>query len=142
MRILGLDVGTKRIGLAVSDELLFTAQGMETVYRRELAQDLDELKKIIEENNAEEIVVGFPLNMNGTAGPKAKEILEFIENLSKVIKVPVKTWDERLTTVQAERALLEADMSRAKRKRLVDKLAAQLILQGYLDSRKKGQISG
>ncbi len=138
MRILGLDLGTKRIGVAVSDELLFTAQGMETIYRKDLPSDLNKLKSVISQNNIEEIVVGLPLNMNGTHGPKADEVVRFVESLSKVTSVPIRTQDERLTTVQANRALLEADMSRSKRKMLADKLAAQFILQAYLDSRKKG----
>jgi putative Holliday junction resolvase len=138
VRILGLDLGTKRIGVAVSDELLFTAQGMETIYRKDLPSDLNKLKSVISQNNIEEIVVGLPLNMNGTHGPKADEVVRFVESLSKVTSVPIRTQDERLTTVQANRALLEADMSRSKRKMLADKLAAQFILQAYLDSRKKG----
>jgi len=122
----------------MSDELLYTAQGMETIYRKDLPSDLNKLKSVISQNNIEEIVVGLPLNMNGTHGPKADEVVRFVESLSKVTSVPIKTQDERLTTVQANRALLEADMSRSKRKMLADKLAAQLILQAYLDSRKKG----
>jgi len=138
MRILALDVGTKRIGLALSDELLITAQGQATIVRRSLDEDLDKIKRIIKENNVEEAVVGLPLNMNGSYSAKTKEVVEFMDNLAKAVDVPVKTWDERLTTVQAERALLEADMSRAKRKKVIDKLAAQIILQSYLDSRKRG----
>ncbi len=137
MRILGLDVGTKRIGVAMSDELLLTAQGMKTLERRTLQSDLNEIKEMIKMNDVVEAVVGLPLNMDGSYSAKTKEVVEFMDSLLKVVSVPVKTWDERLTTVQAERVLLEADMSRAKRKRLTDKLAAQIILQGYLDSRKR-----
>ena len=137
MRILGLDVGTRRIGIAMSDELLITAQGVESLYRKEIKADLEAINKLIRENNVSEVVVGLPLNMDGTYSAKTKEVIEFMDNLSKAIGVPVKTWDERLTTVQAEKTLLEADMSRAKRKRVIDKVAAQVILQGYLDSRKK-----
>lgn len=137
MRILALDVGTKRIGVAMSDELLLTAQGMQTLQRRALQGDLSEIKGMIENNDVSEVVVGLPLNMDGSYSAKTKEVVEFMDSLLKFVNVPVKTWDERLTTVQAERVLLEADMSRAKRKRLTDKLAAQIILQSYLDSRKK-----
>lgn len=138
MRIIGLDIGTKRIGVAISDELLLTAQGADTILRRDMPKDLAAINDLIIKNGVSELVVGLPLNMNGTHGPKAKEVMEFIEGLLKVVKINVKTWDERLTTVQAQNALLEADMSRAKRKHLADKLAAQIILQSYLDSRKKG----
>lgn len=138
MRILGVDFGSKRIGIAVSDELFITAQGVKTLVRRSLEQDLREIKDFIKEHGVIEVVVGLPLNMNGSHSQKTKEAMEFMESLSKAVDVPVKTWDERLSTVQAERTLLEADVSRAKRKRVMDKMAAQVILQGYLDSRKKG----
>ena len=138
MRILGLDFGTKRIGVAISDELLITAQGLQTIERRALDADLDKIRNVINENGVSEVVVGLPLNMNGTYSAKTKEVVQFMDSLSKAIDIPVKTWDERLTTMQAERALLEADVSRAKRRRVADKLAAQIILQSYLDSRKKG----
>jgi len=138
MRILALDVGTKNIGVAVSDELLLTAQGRQTIRRRNLKFDLSSIADIIRDENITEIVVGLPLNMNGSHGPKAKEITAFVEELSRLSAVPIKTWDERLTTVQVERVMLEADISRAKRKANADKLAAQVILQSYLDSRRKG----
>ena len=138
MRIMALDVGTRRIGVAMSDELFLTAQGADTIYRNSLDADLGKIKKTAEENGVGEIVVGLPINMNGTYGPKAKEVLEFMSSLAKVTTIPVKTWDERLTTAQAQRTLIEADVSRAKRKHAIDKLAAQIILQSYLDSRKKG----
>ena len=138
MRILALDVGTKRIGLALSDELLITAQGLDSIYRKDLKTDLDAIAHLVKENGVSEVVVGLPISMDGTYSAKTKEVTVFIEELAKAVDVPLKAWDERLTTVQAERALLEADTSRARRKHLVDKLAAQLILQGYLDSRKKG----
>ena len=137
MRILGLDVGTKRIGVALSDGLFITSQGLETIYRQTLDKDLETIKNVIKENDVGEVVVGLPLNMNGTYSQKTKEVVEFMDNLSKAIGIPVKTWDERLTTVQAERVLLEADVSRRKRRQTADRLAAQIILQGYLDSRKK-----
>ncbi len=138
MRIMGLDFGTKRIGIAISDELLITAQGLDSLYRKELKSDLEEIARLTQGNGVSEIVVGLPLNMDGTYSAKTKEVVAFLDELSKMVSVPVKTWDERLTSMQAERVLLEADMSRAKRKKLSDKLAAQIILQSYLDSRKKG----
>ena len=137
MRILALDVGTKRIGLALSDELLITAQGLDSIYRQGPKADLDAIARLVKENGVSEVVVGLPISMNGTYSAKTREVVEFMENLEKAVDVPLKAWDERLTTVQAERVLLEAGASRARRKKLADKLAAQLILQSYLDSRKK-----
>jgi putative Holliday junction resolvase len=138
VRIMALDVGTKRIGVALSDELFITAQGRETIACRDTKRDLDEIAAIIAANGVCEVVVGLPLNMNGTNSRQTEEVLLFVEELTKAVSVPVKKWDERLTSVQAERAMLEADMSRAKRRRLSDKVAAQLILQAYLDSRRRG----
>ena len=137
MRILGIDFGTKRIGMAMSDELLLTAQGLDTIYRRELKSDLSAIKEIVDSSGVNEVIVGLPLNMNGTHSEKTREAVLFVGELEKVISVPVKTWDERLTSMQADRAMLEGDMSRAKRRKLSDKLAAQIILQSYLDSRKR-----
>ena len=136
MRVMGLDIGTKRIGVAISDELLITAQGMESIMASEPAEDIRKIAEIAERNGVEEIVVGLPLNMNGTQSKKTAEVVAFIEKLRSSVKVPVKTWDERLTSVQADRAMLEADLSRKRRKELSDRLAAQLILQGYLDSKR------
>lgn len=139
MRILALDVGTKRIGAAMSDELLLTAQGLDTIRRRDDGTDMKEIAAIVENNGVREIVLGLPINMDGSQGPKAREALDFAARLSAIVKVPVKTWDERLTTMQAERALLEADMSRSKRRGVIDKLAAQIILQSYLDALKRSR---
>jgi putative Holliday junction resolvase len=138
MKILGIDFGTKRIGLALSDGLMITAQGQESILSKGLLQDIEAINRMITENGVTEIVVGLPISMNGTHSAKTKETLEFVENLSKAVSIPVKTWDERLTSRQAERVLLEADVSRHKRKQLSDKIAAQLILQSYLDCRKRG----
>ena len=137
-RILGLDFGTKRIGVAMSDELLLTAQGSDTIFNNTLSGSISAIARLVKENGVVEIIVGLPISMNGSHSQTTKEVIAFAEELSKSVPVPVKTWDERLTTAQAERALLEADMSRAKRKRLNDMVAAQLILQGYLDYRRKG----
>lgn len=133
MRILGLDVGEKTIGVAVSDELGLTAQGVEVIRRTKLEEDLRRLAEIIDEYSVEEIVVGLPKNMNGTIGPRAEWVMEFVSVLESEFELEIKYWDERLTTVAADRTLIEADVSRKKRKKVVDKLAAMFILQGYLD---------
>ena len=137
MRIIGLDVGSKRIGIAVSDELLITAQALEMFERVDLEKDSDKINKIVEEHNAGEVVVGLPLNMNGSLSPQTKEVIAFVEFLKKNVRrdISIKTWDERLTSAQAERILLEADVSRRKRRFASDKLSAQIILQGYLNSK-------
>lgn len=134
MRILGIDVGDKTIGVAVSDPLGFTAQGITTIHRKDENKDLDELKNICNEYNVETIVCGLPKNMNGTIGEQGEKVLKFCELLKKNIDIPIKMWDERLTTVAAQKAMLEANLSREKRKKIVDKIAATYILQGYLDS--------
>lgn len=138
MRILGLDIGDRTVGVAVSDPLGFTAQGITTIRRKSLEKDMEELVKICNEYNVETIVSGLPKNMNGTLGPQSEKVMEFCEEIKKHIDIPIKMWDERLTTVAANRAMLEADLSRAKRKSLVDKIAATYILQGYLDSLSAG----
>lgn len=132
MRIMGLDLGDRTIGVALSDELGFTAQAFNVIKRS--ATELEELSKIIEDYEVEKIVLGLPKNMNGTLGPRAEKSKEFASLLEETFSLPVKLWDERLSTVAAERALLEADLSRAKRKKIIDKMAAVHILQGYLDS--------
>lgn len=139
MRILGLDVGSKTIGVALSDELGWTAQGLTTIPIDEEKGDFgtSPLKKIIEQYHVEKIVVGLPKNMNGTIGPRGEASIQFAKRLEAEFSVPVVLWDERLTTVAAERVLLEADMSRKKRKKIIDKMAAVMILQGYLDSMVK-----
>ena len=137
MRILALDVGKKRIGMAVSDALGITAQPLETFNRKNKYADFEQIKKIAGDMNVSKIVVGLPLNMNGTAGNQAKEIYNFVEGLKEGLKIPVQLWDERLSTIEANRVLLQADVSRRKRKKLDDKIAAQLILQSYLDARDK-----
>lgn len=137
MRILGLDVGEKTIGVAISDPLGYTAQGVKTIRRQNKKVDIEELISLCSEYNVDTIVVGLPKNMNGTIGPTGEKILNFCELIKESINIPIKMWDERLTTVAANRAMLEADLSRAKRKKLVDKIASTYILQGYLDSLTK-----
>ncbi|AWI03900.1 Holliday junction resolvase RuvX [Clostridium drakei] len=134
MRILGLDVGDRTIGVAVSDPLGITAQGITTIRRKNKDEDIKQLKSICDEYSVETIVSGLPKNMNGTLGPQSEKVLKFCEVIKEKIGLPIKMWDERLTTVAAHRAMLEADLSRNKRKKIVDKMAAIYILQGYLDS--------
>lgn len=133
MRILGLDIGQKTIGVAISDPLGFTAQGITTIRRTKKAEDIKEVKKICDEYSVETIVIGMPKNMNGTIGFAGEKIMEFAELLKEQVSIKIEFWDERLTTVAAHRAMLEADLSRGKRKKIVDKVAATYILQGYLD---------
>lgn len=138
MRILGLDVGTKTIGVAISDEFGWTAQGIQTIPIDEEKKQfgLPVLESIINEYSVDKIVVGLPKNMNGTIGPRGEASKEFAKMIEDKFKLPVVLWDERLTTVAAERLLIEADMSRKKRKKVIDKMAAVMILQGFLDSQK------
>ncbi len=136
MRIMGLDVGEKRIGIALSDPMGWTAQAHSVLQRKNLKQDFAHLKKLCQENEVGKIIVGFPRNMNGTIGPKALEIEEFARAMNECIRLPLEFWDERLSSVSAEKTLLEADLSRRKRKMLIDKLAAANILQTYLDSKR------
>lgn len=134
MRILGLDIGSKTIGIAVSDEMGWTGQGIGTIRRTNIRADLAELDNYLQKYAVEKIVVGIPRNMNGSIGTAAEQVCAFIERLKERFAIPVETWDERLSTVAAERILLEADMSRSKRKKVIDKIAAAIILQGYLDN--------
>ena len=132
-RILGLDFGSKKIGVAVSDELRLTAHGLENVRARPAEQALEVLKQLAREYNVAEIVIGLPLNMDGTSGPAAEAARAFAVRLESKLSVEVHLSDERLTTVMAEKTLLEANLSRAKRKKLRDRIAAVLILQNFLD---------
>ena len=133
-RTLGLDVGDKTIGVAASDLLGWTAQGIETIIRTNIKKDLQRLEELVKEYEIIKIVVGLPKNMNGTIGPQGEKVLAFAERLKKRFKAEIVLWDERLTTVAAERSLIAADVSRKKRKEVIDKMAAVYILQGYLDS--------
>lgn len=134
MRIIGLDVGDKTIGVAISDPYGMIAQGLKTIRRTSESEDIEEIKRIVRNFAVEKIVVGFPKNMNGTIGPQGQKVIYFVEILKRELKILVLLWDERLTTVEANRVLIEkADVRRSKRKEVIDKLAATLILQGYLD---------
>ncbi len=137
MRVLGLDFGSKTVGVAVSDPLGVTAQGVEIIRRKsenKLRQTLARIETLIEEYHVGILVLGFPKNMNNTLGDRAKKSLEFKEMLERRMGLPVVMWDERLTTVEAERTLIEGQIRREHRKEYVDMLAAVLILQGYLDA--------
>lgn len=136
---MGLDLGSRRIGVAVSDELGLTAQGLKTIRNKSREEDLREILSLAIQMGVEQIVVGLPKNMNGTLGKQAEKVLGWVELLRSRIGVPVTTWDERLSTVGATRVLLQADLSRKRRKEVVDKVAAVLILQGFLDQQRKMQ---
>lgn len=137
-RILGLDVGTKRIGIAVSDPLGITAQGLETLQRRNKREDLAALERIIREYRVGEIVIGLPLRMSGAEGTQSEKMLVFAEEVRKRFGLPVHLWDERLTSAEANRLLRETDLSIEKRAKAVDRMAAVLILQGWLEHRSHG----
>lgn len=139
MRIIGLDFGSKTVGVAMSDELLITAQGVEIVRRKspgKLRQTLARIEEIIAEYGAEKIVLGYPKNMNNTEGERCEKTLEFKEMLERRTSLPVILWDERLTTVSADQVMMESGIRREDRKKYVDRIAAEFILQGYLDSLK------
>ena len=139
MRIMGLDYGSKTVGVAISDPLLMTAQGMEVIERKEenkLRKTLARIEELIVEYEVEEIVLGLPKNMNDTLGERADLSLEFKEKLERRTGLLVKMWDERLTTVAADKAMMEAGIRREQRKKHADRIAACFILQGYLDYRK------
>lgn len=142
MRIMGLDYGSKTVGVAISDAMLLTAQGIEIIRRKDenkLRQTLARIEELIGEYEVEEIVLGLPKNMNDTMGPRVEATLEFQEKLERRTGLPVHTWDERLTTVAADRTMMEAGIRREHRKEYVDMIAATLILQGYLDRRSAEQ---
>jgi putative Holliday junction resolvase len=139
MRAMGLDVGTKTVGVAVADELGLTAQPVTVVRRSNLKADLGELVRIARDREVDRFVIGLPLNMDGSEGPRAEATRKFGDALAKVSSLPIIYQDERLTTVAAERSLLEADVSRAKRREVIDQVAASIILQGWLDAQPRSQ---
>ncbi len=136
MRTLALDVGTKTIGVAVSDELGITANGLTTIRRGKIKNDLDALSRIIDEYEPSEILIGIPYNVDGSISQRGKEILNFANILRATFSLHVELWDESYSTVDAENALLEANLSRKKRKRVIDKMAAVVILQNYLEQKR------
>lgn len=137
MRVMGLDVGTKTVGVAISDEFGWTAQGLTTlkIDEDEKNYGFTELGEIIKDHQVDRIVVGLPKNMNGTIGPRGEACQFYASELERLFALPVVLWDERLSTMAAERVLLEADVSRKKRKKVIDKMAASIILQNFLDSK-------
>lgn len=137
MRIMGLDVGDKTIGIAVSDALGLTAQGVDVIRRTHMDRDFSLLQETAEVYEIEHIVIGLPKNMDGTIGPRAELCQAFAKETETRLGLPVSLWDERLTTIAAEKTLLAADVSRKKRKQVIDKLAASLILQAYLDAQRR-----
>lgn len=134
-RALGLDVGSKTIGVAVSDPLGITAQGLDTIRRRNKRQDFEELARLLREYNVQEIVVGYPLRLSGSEGVQSEKIRQFADELRRRFQRTVHLWDERLTSSQANRILRQADLSIRKRSQAVDRMAAVLILQSWMDSR-------
>jgi putative Holliday junction resolvase len=137
MRVLGLDVGDRRIGIAISDDLRLTAQGLSLLERQSRGTDLAILQEIIAAYHVDRIVVGMPRNMDGSYGLQAQKTEQFIQVLEQTCQLPCIRWDERLTTLQAERLLIAAKQNRQKRKAVRDKIAAQLILQNYLDNQRR-----
>ncbi len=142
MRIMGIDYGDKRIGIAVSDSFGWTAQGVETVVRSyDMTNTMDRIKQLVKEYNVDKIVVGFPINMNGTIGPRGEKTIEFIESLKKQLKdIDVVKWDERLSTVAAQRTMHEIGIKTSRKKSIVDQIAASYILQSYLDNIRINEV--
>lgn len=136
MRCIGLDVGDKRIGIAISDPGALIASPRETLERKGNRKDIAHLLELARREEVSEILVGMPWNLDGSSGPQAEKVTRFVEALRAATEIPITLWDERLSTVGAERALLEADLSRAKRRGAVDRVAAALILQSYLDAKR------
>jgi len=138
LRILGLDFGSKTVGVSLSDPFGWTAQGVETIFRKQeenIKPTIARIKELCSENQVKTIVLGFPKNMNNTVGERCEKTLKFQKKLEAATQLKVELWDERLSTLAAENILLEADVSRQKRKTVIDKMAAVYILQGYLDSK-------
>jgi putative Holliday junction resolvase len=141
VRALGLDVGSKTIGVAVSDELGLCAHGLTTLQRRGMKRDVAAVLEIVHERAVDTLVVGLPYDLQGKVGPRAERVLAFVAELRAAAAPPIETWDERFSTVEAERVLLEADLSRRRRKAVIDRAAAAVILQGWLDHRSQGSAA-
>jgi putative Holliday junction resolvase len=137
-RLLGLDVGTRTLGIALSDERRVVASGRDTIRRTKLAKDLDVLARLVNDERVGGIVIGLPLNMDGSEGPRCQSVRQFASDLARRIDLPIAFWDERLSTSAVTRTMLEADLSRKRRAEVVDKLAAVYILQGALDALSPG----
>lgn len=136
-RLAGLDVGEKTIGIAISDAMHIIASPLLTIRRSKFNKDVETLRQLIKERNIGGFVIGYPINMNGTEGPRCQSIRQFAKNCTQALAIPMFLWDERLSSSAVERMMIEADLSRARRAELVDKLAASYILQGALDSKKR-----
>jgi len=137
MRMLGIDYGSRRIGMAISDVTGMIARPLDTIHRSVLEDDMKKIEAAIEQFQPEEIVIGLPVSMNGQSSEKTKEVINFIDNMKKSIRIPIVQWDERLTTVIGERMLIDSGVRRENRKNMIDKVAAVVILQSYLDSKTK-----
>ncbi|MDY6863769.1 MAG: Holliday junction resolvase RuvX [Thermodesulfobacteriota bacterium] len=133
MRILGLDLGEKRVGVSISDEIGFSAQPLSTIHVNEQEAFFTQIKELVDDYGVVKIVVGLPLNMDGTLGTQGRQVMKIVKNLKNKVNIPIRTWDERLSTVAVTKNLIGANVSRKKRKKIVDKLSAVFILQGYLD---------
>jgi putative Holliday junction resolvase len=142
MRVMGLDIGEKRIGIAISDPLCYTAQGKTVMERMDAEADIQRIRDLVVAEEVTALVVGLPKNMDGSLGEGAERVLSFARALEGALSMTIILWDERLTTVEATRVLLEADLTRQKRRKVVDKVAAVLILQGYLDSLDHNETKG
>lgn len=140
-RILGLDVGDKTVGVAVSDLLRGIATPVETIKRTRFYKDVEKLKKLIAEREVSAIILGLPINMDGSEGPRCQSVRQFAANLAEHVDLPMAFWDERWSTMAVERMMIEADLSRKRRAELVDKMAAAYILQGALDSMKRSTLA-
>jgi len=140
-RVLALDIGTKRIGVAISDELGWIAQPMTVIKRKSDEQVLRRIEEIVKKNEVSEIVVGLPLTLRGEIGKSACMVLAFVEKLKEYLHIPIITWDESFSSAQAEKALIQADISRLKRKKVIDKIAAALILESFLKARSENKNS-
>tara|TARA_Y100000591_G_scaffold331106_1_gene364004 strand:+ start:6964 stop:7437 length:474 start_codon:yes stop_codon:yes gene_type:complete len=132
-RLIGIDLGTKTIGLAISDPSMTIASPLETINRKKIKIDLQRIQKLVDEFEVHGIILGYPINMNYTVGPRTQSTISFAHEMEKVIAIPIILWDERLSTLAAEKVLIDADLSRKKRKQVIDKMAATYILQGALD---------
>jgi putative Holliday junction resolvase len=139
MRIMALDIGDRTIGVACSDEGLVLASPVETIRRRGPKADSIRVDDLVKERAVSRVIAGLPLTLRGEAGPQSAKVLEFVGTLKRRLKVPVEMWDERLTTREAERTLIAANLSRARRKEVIDQMAAVLILQTYLDARAQAE---
>ena len=132
-RLIGIDLGTKTIGLAISDPSMTIASPLETINRKKIKIDLERIQKLVDEFEVHGVILGYPINMNYTVGPRTQSTISFAHEMEKVIAIPIILWDERLSTLAAEKVLIDADLSRKKRKQVIDKMAATYILQGALD---------